>query len=223
MTEEEARAWLDAQFDVSRETWAGLERYVALLLDEMERQNLIAASTRDHVWARHIVDSAQLLMPARVAEQGAEQGAWLDLGAGAGLPGIVVALLRGGPVVLIEERRKRVEFLRHVIAQCGLGQAEVFGGKVERYAPDGGAKAAIISARAYAPLPRLLESAAHLAGAQTLWVLPKGRNWQNEVETAQALWHFVFHVERSVTDGEGAVLVLRSVRAKTGRQGRQAV
>lgn len=219
MTEEEARAWLDAQFDVSRETWAGLERYVALLLDEMERQNLIAASTRDHVWARHIVDSAQLLLPAKEAGQ----GVWLDLGAGAGLPGIVVALLRDAPVVLIEERRKRVEFLRHVIAQCGLGQAQVFGGKVERYAPDGSAEAAVISARAYAPLPRLLESAAYLAGAQTLWVLPKGRNWQNEVETAQALWHFVCHVERSVTDGEGAVLVLRSVRAKTGRQGRQAV
>ena len=78
MTEEEAKAWLKSELHVSRETMAVLDRYVALLLEEMAVQNLIAESTRDHVWARHIVDSAQLLPLANDAPD----GAWIDLGSG---------------------------------------------------------------------------------------------------------------------------------------------
>ena len=108
MTEEEAIAWMRNNFDVSRETWDRLDAYVALLLEEMQHQNLIAESTRDHIWTRHIVDSAQLLKLAPPAE---ENQVWVDLGSGAGLPGIVVAILSGYHVYLIEMRRKRIEFI----------------------------------------------------------------------------------------------------------------
>ncbi|SCW62398.1 16S rRNA (guanine527-N7)-methyltransferase [Sphingobium faniae] len=205
MTEEEARAWLAQKFDVSRETWLKLERFVAILLAEMDQQNLIAESTRPHIWARHIVDSAQLL----TFTDAAVDGPWVDLGSGAGLPGVVVALLTDRPLLMIESRRKRIEFLQAVAEELGLGHVRVFGGRVEAVSPH---PAAIISARAYAPLPRLLESAIHLADEKTLWVLPKGRNAQNELETARPAWQGVFHVEQSVTDAESAIIVARSVK-----------
>ncbi|WP_242126869.1 16S rRNA (guanine(527)-N(7))-methyltransferase RsmG [Sphingobium sp. Sx8-8] len=206
MTEEEARAWLDRQFDVSRGTWERLEAYVAILLEEMEQQNLIAESTRPHVWARHIVDSAQLLPLAASAGD----GAWIDLGSGAGLPGIVVAILSDRPVQMVESRRKRIDFLNSVLSRIGLTHASVFGGRVETVPA---ARAAIISARAYAPLPRLLESAIHLSTEKTIWVLPKGRNAQNELEAATRSWQGVFHVERSVTDADSAIIVASAVRS----------
>lgn len=213
MSEEEARAWLQAQFDVSRETWAKLDRYVATLLAAMAHQNLIAESTRDHVWARHIADSAQLLL--HVNDTGARD--WIDLGSGAGLPGIVIACLVDRPLLMVESRRKRIDFLSDVIADLDLAHARVHGGRVELVAPT---KAAVISARAYAPLPRLFESAQHLSDKNTIWVLPKGRNAQNELEAARPSWQGMFHVEPSVTDDASAIIVARGVAPVASRKGR---
>lgn len=213
MTEDEARAWLKAQFDVPRETWDRLKRYVAILLSAMDEQNLIAESTRPHIWARHIVDSAQLLLLVRDAGE----GEWVDLGSGAGLPGIVVACLSERPVVMIETRRKRIDFLNDVIAQLGLRHARVFGGRVESAAP---MHAAVISARAYAPLPKLFASALHLSDKNSLWVLPKGRNAQNELEAARPAWQGMFHVEPSVTDAESAIIVAQAVMPTGKKKGR---
>lgn len=213
MTEDEARAWLMAQFDVPRETWDLLERYVAILLSAMDEQNLIAESTRPHIWARHIVDSAQLLLLARDAGE----GEWVDLGSGAGLPGIVVACLSDRPVLMIETRRKRIDFLNNVIAQLGLRHARVFGGRVESAAS---MRAAVISARAYAPLPKLFASAQHLSDKNSLWVLPKGRNAQNELEAARPAWQGMFHVEPSVTDAESAIIVAQAVMPTGKKKGR---
>lgn len=210
MTEEEARAWIGGHFDVPRETWDRLERYLALLFDEMTRQNLISESTREQVWARHIVDCAQLIGLAPPVEA----RPWVDLGSGAGLPGIVVAILSGWHVILVESRRKRIEFLQSVIDALRL-DATVFGGRVEvleRTRP-----AAVISARAFAPLPKLLGTALHLADANTIWLLPKGKNWQNELETAQQTWQGGFHVERSITDPDSAIVVARSVKRRGRR------
>lgn len=210
MTEDEARAWLQAQFSVPRETWDRLERYVALLLHAAEEQNLIAESTKAHIWARHIVDSAQLLL---LAEE-AGKGGWVDLGSGAGLPAMVIACLGERSVLMVESRRKRISFLEEVIGELDLRNASVFGGRVEVVPPQA---AAVISARAYAPLPRLLESAVHIGDKNTLWVLPKGRNAEIELETARPAWQGTFHVERSVTDVESAIIVARGVEPVTRR------
>lgn len=212
MTEDEARGWLQNNFHVPRETWERLERYVTLLLAAMAEQNLIAASTRDHVWARHIVDSAQLLPLA----SGAGDGPWIDLGSGAGLPAIVVAILNDRPVIMLESRRKRIDFLNGVIDDLALTNATVRGGRVETAPPQ---DAAVVSARAYAPLPRLFDSALHLSTDRTIWVLPKGRNAQNELEAVRPAWQGVFHVERSVTDSDSAIIVAQAVRAR-GRKGK---
>jgi 16S rRNA (guanine527-N7)-methyltransferase len=210
VTEQDARDWIGARFDVSRETWARLETYIELLVAGMAAQNLIAESTRPHIWARHIVDCAQLLPLA--AEAG--EGQWIDLGAGAGLPGVIVAILSDRPVMLIESRRKRIDFLQSVISTLGLANCQLFGGRTEA-APPG--QAAVISARAYAPLTRLLPSAAHLADEKTLWLLPKGRSAEIELETIRPTWQGVFHVERSVTDADSAIVIAHSVRKKGRR------
>ena len=213
MTEDEARAWLQDQFDVSRETWALLERYVATLLSAADEQNLIADSTKPHIWARHIVDSAQLLTHA-----GDDDGRdWIDLGSGAGLPGIVIACLADRPLMMVESRRKRIDFLNDVIADLNLGNARVFGGRVETVPAT---KAAVISARAYAPLPKLFSSALHLSDKKTVWVLPKGRNAQNELEAARPAWQGVFHVEPSVTDADSALIIARNLAPAGKKKGR---
>ena len=111
----------------------------------------------------------------------------------------------------------RIDFLNHVIGELALSNAKVHGGRVETASP---AKAAMISARAYAPLERLFSSALHLSTDKTTWLLPKGRNAQNELEAAQSAWQGVFHVERSITDAESAIIIARSV-APRGKKGRQ--
>ncbi len=213
MTEDEARAWLRATFDVPRETWDRLEAYVELLLAESVQQNLIAESTYAHVWARHIVDSAQLLMLAPPATSDANR-LWVDLGSGAGLPGLVVAILSNYPVLMIEMRRKRVEFLQSVLDRLGLGNARVFLGKVER--AEIAHPAAVISARAYAPMERLIPSAHHFTDFSTIWLLPKGQNHQNELAIARRLWHCEASTEQSITAPDSAILKLTNVRRRHG-------
>lgn len=206
MTEEEARVWVRERFGVSRETQ--LDRYAALLRSEAANQNLIAASTLDTLWARHFVDSAQLVPLA----SNASRGTWLDVGSGAGLPGIVAGVLLDRPVVLVEPRARRVEFLRHVISVLGLARVTVQQSKVESYLPTN--RAAIVSARAVAELSQLLASTAHCTDSSTVWVLPKGRNAQSEVEAAQVKWQGVFHVEPSITQPDSGIVVARGVRPK---------
>jgi 16S rRNA (guanine527-N7)-methyltransferase len=207
MTEDEARSWLVEALDVPRETMNVLDRYVALLLDEATRQNLISDSTRDHVWARHIVDSAQLLMLA----SDAPAGTWIDLGSGAGLPGLVIAALTDRPMLLVESRRKRVEFLAEAVKAMGVEKhVKVEGRRVETL-PDGTA-AAVISARAFAPLDRLFTVAHRISRSGTVWLLPKGRGAQSELEVARGAWQGVFHVKQSVTDPASEIIVARNLR-----------
>jgi len=202
MTEDEAQAWLD-----SHGWWTGaqgerLRSFAALLLEEADRQNLISAASRAELWSRHIVDSAQLL---RLLAQD-DGGLWVDLGTGAGPPGMVIACLRDAPMLMIEARPLRTAFLQRCIDTLGLRHARVVTDKTERVQLD--APAAIISARAYAPLDRLIGAAAHLSDPSTVWLLPQGRNAQNELAIAQSHWQGLFHVEQSLTDAGSAIVTL---------------
>lgn len=198
-----------AGLPVSRETFDQIERYAALLTAASAMQNLIAPSTLSSIWKRHILDSAQL-----VRFQRGEHASWLDIGSGAGLPGLVVALLVKGPVTLVEPRRLRVEFLRSAIDELGLSQrVTVEQAKVERVE----GRFDVITARAVASLDGLLGISHHLSTNETVWVLPKGRNAQSELAQAQRNWHCEFRVEQSCTDPESEILVLTRVGAKKKR------
>jgi len=193
-----------ARRDVSRETFEKLDAYAALLREESRRQNLISTSTLDHLWERHILDSAQL-----VRFEPHRRASWVDIGSGAGLPGIVIACLVVGPVTMVEPRRLRAEFLHRVCESLGLS-ATVLLGRSER----AGGKYDVITARAVANLAKLLEISAHLSTRKTTWVLPKGRSAEHELAEAQQAWQGAFHVERSVTDSESRIVVVTGVRSR---------
>ncbi|UYY57320.1 16S rRNA (guanine(527)-N(7))-methyltransferase RsmG [Sphingomonas sp. S2-65] len=206
MTEEEARAWISDTFGVPRGTI--VSRYAEILRRESSKQNLISASTIPEIWTRHLLDSAQLIP----LTEDAPPGVWLDVGSGAGLPGIVAAALLDRPVVLVEPRAKRVEFLRDTAAELELRNVVVVQGKVESYhASD---PVAVVSARAVAELSSLLGAAYHCANSSTIWVLPKGRNAQSEVAAARRTWQGSFHVEPSMTQPESGIVVANGVRPK---------
>jgi 16S rRNA (guanine527-N7)-methyltransferase len=189
---------------VSRETYEKLERYVALLREENARQNLVSTATLDDVWTRHIIDSAQLVRfePHRGAS-------WIDIGSGAGLPGLVIACLVEGRVTLAEPRRLRADFLHRAAESLSL-DVDVLSEKSTSVAR----KYEVITARAVAPLPKLFEISHHLSTGKTVWALPKGRHAQSELAEARRTWQGVFHVERSVTDAESFIVVATGVRAK---------
>lgn len=210
MNDAEARAWLQDTLHVPRETLELLNRFQDLLASEATRQNLIAASTFETLWGRHIVDSAQLLLHARA------NGRWIDLGTGAGFPGVVVAVLGGATeVVLVEARRKRIEFLTTAVTLLGLDRvARVFAGRAEQcdFPPFD-----TISARAFAPLERLFAIGSRFAGPATRWVLPKGRSAHAELEAARQTWQGEFRIEPSITDPHAAIIVAEQVRPRRQR------
>lgn len=205
--EAEARLWLEREYGVSRETMERLDRFVDLLLTEAGRQNLIAASTKERLWERHILDSAQLLPLG-----GRSGGLWLDLGTGAGFPGLVVAALRSGPTLLVEQRRLRADFLRRAAELMALeGRCEIIASRVERVEAR---PAEVISARAFAPLSELLSLGSRFSTETTRWVLPKGRNAQSELEAAESSWQGEFRLEPSFTDPDARIIVAERVRRR---------
>lgn len=199
--EDQARAWVAELPGVSRETMDRLDALAAFVADEARHQNLVSAATLASMWQRHIADSAQLLRFA--APRPHEH--WVDLGSGAGFPGLVIALLAPCRVTLVESRALRIAYLDKAIDYFGLrDRVDVAGkalDKVEGFSAD------YISARAFAPLPRLLEGAGRFSTEKTRWLLPKGRNARTELESIAAPWQKLFHVEQSLTDADAAILV----------------
>lgn len=199
MTEDEARGWILHRYGSA--AVVTLTHLSEIIVCEMAHQNLLAPSTLTTMWNRHMVDSAQLLDLA-TAESGDQ---WLDIGSGAGFPGLVIAALGRCTVVMVEPRKRRAAFLAHATASLGLTSASVICGKIEKIP----LTATVISARAVAPLPVLFDWASHCASSSTRWVLPKGRSALEDVATARQAWHGTFHVEHSVTD-PGSMIVVAS-------------
>lgn len=210
MSQADVEDWLRLHLDVSRETSSALERLEHLTVDANAEQNLIAKSTIPDFWNRHILDSAQLIPLA--AEHA---GDWLDLGSGAGFPGLVVGLLTERRVLLAEERRKRADHLIEMAQKLDLTErVSVLRGRVEMQR---GGPFAVISARAFAPLERLFTLAHHLSSEKTLWLLPKGKSAASELEAVRRTWQGDFRIEPSVTDPDGAIIVAAGVLPRRRR------
>lgn len=202
---EEAQA--RERLDVPRETLERLEAFVALLRSENARQNLVSKASLDSVWERHILDSAQLVGFAPPSAR-----SWLDLGTGAGFPGLLVPLLHEAHVTLVESRRLRADFLRTAASLLGIAEkVEIHGLKLEAVPAR---PFDVISARAFAPLPKLLDLAERFSTSGTVWILPKGRNAKSELEAARSSWQGDFRLEPSLTDAEAQIVVASGVRHK---------
>lgn len=186
-----------------------LERLAGLLAEENERQNLVSNASLAAVWQRHFADSLQLLdhVPRGT-------GPWLDLGSGAGFPGLPLAVAQPEiETVLVESRKRRVEWLIRAAAELGLENCRVVGSRLENVESF---PAAVITARAFAPLGKLLHLSARFSTRTTAWLLPKGRSAAQELTEQPVLVRTMFHVEQSQTDPEGGILVGQGIPEPEG-------
>jgi len=202
-----------AAFGVSRETAERLIAYERLLRQWQKAVNLVAPGTLPQVWLRHFADSAQLwrLVPA-------DARSLVDLGSGAGFPGLVLAILRGDRpaprVTLIESDLRKAAFLREVARQTAT-PVEILSTRIEN--PETHRKVGrvdVVTARALAPLSRLLGLAVPFFGPSTVGLFLKGRGIEREISDARAAWQFELDLVPSMTDAHGHVAVVRGVAAK---------
>lgn len=200
-------------FNVSRETIDQLKLYVSLLALWQPRINLVANATLPEVWHRHVADSAQLVALAPPAPR-----AWLDLGSGGGFPGLVVVImLHGTPtrVTLVESDRRKCAFLAEVARQTGI-TVEIQTARIEQTATQAMLGAVdVVSARALAPLARLISLSLPFFSADTVGIFPKGRAADTEIEEARAAWAFDVETVPSLTDEAARIVVVRHPRART--------
>lgn len=192
--------WLSRELQPTSGQLAALANLLDHLLAEAERQNLVARGTLPFSWSRHVVDSAQLLVhvPRETCRT------WLDMGTGAGFPGLVCALLKPDiQFTLVEQRPLRTDWLCRMVNALGMKNATVLTQNVSAVKNE---KFDVISARAFAPLSRLLDLSAAFSTKATAWVLPKGRSAKQELKDLKG-WDHMFHVEQSVTDPQSGIII----------------
>ena len=203
-----ASALAAAGVDVSRETLARLSRYLELLQRWQRAVNLVGASTLADPWRRHILDCGQIAPHVPRAAKTV-----LDLGSGAGLPGLVLALLGVSGVQLVESDRRKAQFLREA-ARVTQAPVVVHAGRIEQLE----LCADVVTARALAPLPRLLELAARFLTSQSLCLFLKGETALDELTQARQSWHMQCEIVPSRSGSRGVLLKLEGVGRASGRQ-----
>ena len=199
-------------FKVPRETIHRLVRYADLLARWQKSTNLVASSTLPLLWSRHFADSAQIRDLAPNARL------WLDLGSGAGFPGLVIAILQAGKpdfrMHLVESNRKKCAFLAEVARETKAPvdihamRIEELGESAQSLRPD------VVSARALAPLPRLLELASPFFGPGTRGLFLKGREAQSEINAARADWDFSMRLHPSLTAADSHIVEITALRPR---------
>jgi 16S rRNA (guanine527-N7)-methyltransferase len=196
---------------VSRETLARLDRLVELLLQWQQTRNLIAASTIPTIWTRHIADSLQLLGLAPAAK------IWVDLGSGGGFPGLVLACALaekpGSKIHLVESTAKKCAFLQAVADALGL-PAEIHCERAEAFIPAFPRKPDVVTARALAPLPKLLELAFPLLEKGALGLFLKGQDVGSELTEAAKYWNIRYRLAPSRTDARGRIVVVERLESR---------
>ncbi len=200
-------------FGVSRETLDRLEIYAALLSRWQKTINLVAPSTLDDVWHRHFTDSAQLWTHRPDAAK-----SWLDLGSGAGFPGLVLAIMAaetgGTRHTLVESDSRKAAFLREVAREAGVA-VDILCTRIE--SPETHTKVGqviCVTARALAPMPRLLQLAHGCFRPETVGLFLKGRGVRAELDAAAADWDFAAEVVPSLTEAGAAVVIVRQLGVK---------
>lgn len=193
---------------VSRETGARLDRFVELLIQRQQTLNLVASSTLPQIWIRHIADSLQLLSLAPAART------WIDLGSGAGFPGLVIACALadkpGAEVHLVESTQKKAGFLRGVTQALSL-PAIVHAERIEDFAARNTRSFDAVTARALAPLDKLLAYAIPLLKTGAVGLFPKGQDVAVELTQASKSWSIEAELIPSKTDPRGRIVLVRHV------------
>jgi 16S rRNA (guanine527-N7)-methyltransferase len=196
---------------VSRETEERLSVFSNLLIRWNHRINLVGSTTVEEIQKRHIVDSLQLLP---LAPPGART--WIDLGSGAGFPGLVcaIALQEINPVIsvtLVESDQRKAAFLREAARHLSV-PVTIHAKRIEQLDPD---PADLISARALAPLPKLLDLASKFVHPASTLLFPKGRRAESELTEALRSWHITAELITSVTDPAATILKITDICRKS--------
>lgn len=192
--------------DVSRETKDRLLAFQKIVEKWNPKINLIGPSTLSDFTNRHVHDSLQLLDAAPEDPE-----TWVDLGSGGGFPALVLAIAcvdRPTSFSLIESDQRKAAFLRAACRDLGLEKVIVLAERIELAQPR---SAQVVSARALAPLPRLIDYVARHMRPNGVALLPKGRGWHDELLAARAIWKFRCEAIPSKTDPEAAILKISGV------------
>ena len=205
---------------VPRGTMERLERYADLLAAWQKRLNLVALSTLPDLWRRHMLDSAQLLPLVREVGTVGPDRPLVDLGSGAGFPGLVLALMGIAPVVLIESDARKCAFLREAIRvsfgadfRVAGDSVDILRARIEKAPPR---PAGIVTARALAPLPELLGLSERFLTRDSICLFLKGQDVEAELTEATKYWNMTAERIPSQTDPSGTILRLRGVH-RVGR------
>ncbi len=200
---------------VSRETLARIDRFVGVLLEWQQHTNLIARSTVPSLWTRHIADSLQLLALAQDRRPKSERGPliWVDLGSGAGFPGLVVACAladqKGAEVHLVESIGKKARFLGEAAKAAGV-PVHVHAMRIADFVKRAPRRIDIVTARALAPLPKLLSEAYPLLKRGARGLFPKGQDVAAELTEAAKCWNIKASLAESRTDPRSRVVIVES-------------
>ena len=204
-----------ALIPVSRETSARLDRFVELFLEWQQHTNLIAPSTEQTIWTRHIADSLQLLLLAPKSQPGSQ--IWADLGSGAGFPGLVIACALAGQkgieVHLVESIGKKANFLREALRATGVA-AEVHAMRIADFVKRAPKRIDVVTARALAPLPKLLTEAYPLLKRGARGLFPKGQDVATELTEAAKYWNIKATLAESRTDPRSRIVVVESAEPR---------
>jgi 16S rRNA (guanine527-N7)-methyltransferase len=196
---------------VSRETLRRLDIFVDTLLTWNARTNLIATSTVPHLWTRHVADSLQLL------ELAPDARVWVDLGSGAGFPGLVIACALadspGAKVHLVESNAKKAAFLREA-ARLTQAPAVVHAERIERFVEVFSNSVNVVTARALAPLKTLLDQSVSLLKTGALGLFPKGQDVDAELTEATKYWNIKVNLALSRTDPKGRIVVVQALERR---------
>jgi len=192
--------------DVSRETLQRLQTYAATLIKWQKTLNLVASGSLDDLWRRHMLDSAQLRthLPPHV-------DCLVDMGSGAGFPGLVLAILGVATVHLIESDARKCVFLAEAARAAGLtvGRNPIL--HRSRIEEVGGLQADVVTARACAPLGQLLAYAEPFLGDNSVCLFPKGGRVDEELTEAAKTWRMDVERFPSLSDPSGTILRIRQV------------
>lgn len=213
MSNQQVHDQLCTIYPISKDVFERLCLFVARLEEWQKKTNLVAPSTLDEIWHRHVADSLQCFALKPNARK------WLDIGSGGGFPGLVIAAVmadhEGGEIVLIESNNKKTAFLRQVNRKMGapgrVVTSRVEEAEIDAYAPE------IVTARALTALPNLLDLTCNWLSASTVGLFHKGRDYRSELQECNGVWTFDLLHHPSAISTDSVILEIANLRNISGQ------
>lgn len=198
---------LDSFFNVSANQKALLKTFVLQIKKNQGKVNLIGKSTLNKIWVRHVLDSMQIIKYLPVEKTGKFI---VDVGTGAGFPGVIVHIMGRKNVLLCDKSSKKTYILKKILKECSLN-IEVSNARIENYFKD---NIEVIVSRAFASIKKLMISIYHLISRDTILIIHKGKKYRQEIEEAERFFFFKFKKFQSITSKEGVILKIENIKKK---------